>query len=94
MRVKQYNDFGPIRTPENNDFFAPHSTAKLPLPETKCFFFFFHISDANPFLSLRTPLMLLMFFWGEPLEIRVILIVVVWDDSRRNLQILVLYKDY
>ena len=38
--------------------------------------------------------MLLMFFWGEPLEIRVILIVVVWDDSRRNLQILVLYKDY
>ena len=30
-RVKQNNDFGPIRAPENNDFWRP-TTAKLPLP--------------------------------------------------------------
>ena len=30
-RVKQNNDFGPIRTPEHNDFWRP-TTAKLPLP--------------------------------------------------------------
>ena len=30
MRVKQNNEFGPIRAPENNDFWRP-TTAKLPL---------------------------------------------------------------
>ena len=31
MRAKQSNEFGPIRAPENNDFWRP-TTAKLPLP--------------------------------------------------------------
>ena len=31
QRVKQNNEFGPIRAPENNDFWRP-TTAKLPLP--------------------------------------------------------------
>ena len=34
MRVKQYNEFGPIRAPEKYDFWRP-TTAKLPLPISK-----------------------------------------------------------
>ena len=61
MRVKQNNEFGPIRAPENNEFWRT-TTAKLPLPVIAGL-----LSDQlEPTRPMQTPKKLFLFLFFHP----------------------------